>query len=58
MYHLSPIMYFFTLGLNKLLNIKSNWDLLLNTLKGKTDVFFMIVSGFIRKMYFELKHFL
>lgn len=39
MYHLSPIMYFFTLGLNQLLNIKSNWDLLLNNMKGKTDVF-------------------
>jgi len=30
---------FFTLGLNKLLNRKSNWDLLLNNMKGKTDVF-------------------
>lgn len=50
-------MYFFTLGPNKLLNIKSNWDLFLNNMKGKTDVFFMIVSGLIRKMYIELKHF-
>lgn len=47
----------FTLGPNKLLNIKSDWDLLLNSMKGKTDVFFMIVSGFIGKMYFEVKHF-
>lgn len=57
MYHLSPIMYFFTLGLNQLLNIKIKLGFAAEQYEGKNRCFFMIVSGFIRKMYFELKHF-
>lgn len=33
--------FFFALVQNKLLNIKSNWDLLLNNVKGENQMFFM-----------------
>lgn len=57
MYHLSPIMHFFYIRSEPASEYKIKLGFAPEQYEGKNRCFFMIISGFIRKMYFELKHF-